>query len=308
MCHSWPVIPAIFRILGSFPFSQRWLGLSHGVLVVLPNTKALTMTTSFLAAAFRAYVAEPVLINLDASKPKERVMRFLVMFPDESGKVYLLDKVPSFLQDEVRRKKHFREQEIMPAVLLTILPNGLLWVNNQTSNAMLGDDVSLFLGDANNGLGIAWLLTWGYVTDEIIIANCASQHHVAKLGKVKAHESVNKAKGDFDQFIDNMSRETTKALGLPSMSRAATLKPAAPVAAPIDAPADPKTQTVNPKQSKDALIQIALGKGIRVTKKWSVDRLIDAIASADKAESDTADFAATSDNSDVTVDVSATVA
>jgi hypothetical protein len=234
---------------------------------------------TMLLCACRAYIAEPITTTPDPSKPKVKARKFLVMFRDGTGAVYLLDTVPPFLQDKAKRDRWFKDEDIKPSITYSV-ENGLLVEWNNTSDPELSKDVQMFLSDCNSGMGIAYLLAWGFVSEAMVIADRAAQIFVSKAGRKSAKDSAGQADQEFDQFMAEISAKAQKVLGLPSVHRAAKLAPAEPIAAPIEIiTVDVEKGVVTEDgPNKNDLVNEAKSLSIPASKSWSIEKLTTAIA------------------------------
>lgn len=238
-----------------------------------------------LAAVRREYIAERILVTPDAEKPKDKVQKFLVMFRDKTGDVYLLDKVPPRLQDPVKRRKYFRDEEILPAITFGV-DEGILSAENHTENPLLLQEVEAFLNDANSGLGVAYLLSWEFVTHDFIKAANASNNFVASAGRKTVADAVAEAEQNYEQHLAEVSRKVRKTLGMSDFRSGASLAPASKDQdedfEPQNDAIDVHATTVDEDQqstptTKAEWMALAKELGIQVNKKMSVQTIVEAI-------------------------------
>lgn len=238
---------------------------------------------SLLLAARRPYIAEQVTLVNDGTGKKVKKLSHLVMFPDKTGDVYLLDRVPPILGDPAKRRGYMLQNEIMPVVRLTVV-SGLLEVIPLSDDPTLITAVDSFFNDANSGLGVAYLLAWNYITEEHIRGAIASRNYVAAMGQMTPAEAAKSVNSDYLEYRSQIRGKCRQVLGLPEVKKAAQFAPK-PEAEPIKS-AEPKPKPVAKKpvatepSEKDALISEAKALGIKCTKKWSLRALKDAILDA----------------------------
>ena len=246
-----------------------------------------------LLCAKRDYIAQVIELVPNPQKPKAREIKYLVMFPDGTGDIFLMDSVSPFLQDAKKRKDYFKAEAIEPAITFKVV-DGLLTSWNNTSNPDLPKAIVTFFDDSNSGLGLSYLLAWGYITREWVKADRAAEKFVLGAGQVSMKESAANASREFDAFMDTVRAGAAQILGVPEVKASAKLAPAKaeaplksaePMAANANKPsAKPrKTKNVTPQQTKADLLAIAKSKNVPASKSWTVDQIIQAIAAVDDA-------------------------
>lgn len=232
---------------------------------------------SLLLAARRPYVSETITV-VHQDKPKQKSLKHMVMFPDKTGDVFLLDRVPPILADTAKRRQYFLAQEIGPVVKLTVV-NGLLEVIPLTDDPSLVVAVDAFFNDANSGLGVSYLLAWGYITEDHIKGAIASRNYVAALGSMTPKEAAASVNADYMEYRGQVRAKCRQVLGLPDVKKAAQFtpkpdpyaqtKPMKSAEPPSAEP--PKSNVPNASKASEKAMLIAKAEklGIKARKSWT---------------------------------------
>lgn len=237
---------------------------------------------TILASIRRRYITQQITTTPDPSKPKQKKSVHLVMFAEGTGDFYLLDTVPPELQEAGKRKAYFRKHKIEPAAKLVVIDGFLEAVNNTADPAVL-DQATSFLEDANNGLGIPYLLAHKFVTTDHMIGMTACAVAVKDL--CDDETAIKAAPAVWGGLVEEHKRNATRQLGLTQVtpkylsSTFGSNEPTKSASPDGEEVADQEMDSEMTEAVKKAqLVYDAQILGIRATKMWTVEQLEAAIA------------------------------
>ena len=222
---------------------------------------------TMFASVRRPYISTAISLALDPEKPKTLTRKYLVMFRDGSGDMYLLDKVPADLQFPAKRAAYLRKNNIEPAVKLQVIDGFLEPIQGtQIEAPEVVEECVAFLSEAANGLGVAYLLGHNFVTEAQMQAQAAVE--LVTLGVSEA-EALAAAASHWKSRRKSVFGDARKLMGVPGDFRPKAL-PVSPNR--VDDKTDLKTL------SKSQLLAISNGEyGLNLTKSNTIEDIIAAI-------------------------------
>lgn len=185
---------------------------------------------------------------------------FVVMFPDQTGNVYILSEVPLEVQKKASRKAFFERFGIKPSVQFSVADDGILELSGEAKNPKVLEKAQALL---ESKFGLNYLLAHGFVTREQALGMVAGAVLSQSAGEVSVEQAVITAAAIYDNAKSKNEKEINSWLGI-SASQLKKISAAIDLESPADL--EPKTvQTVD--VTSEAVTEGAVTKTPRNTKK-----------------------------------------
>ncbi|HEY9764520.1 MAG TPA: hypothetical protein V6D07_18480, partial [Trichocoleus sp.] len=190
------------------------------------------------------------------------------------------------------RKTYMKEHDIKPSAQLTVI-EGFLEAINHTADPTVLDQACSFLEDANNGLGVPYLLAHKFVTENHMLGLTAGA--VATKELCTEEEAIKAAPIVWQKLVGDHKRKAGDQLGLSGnyMPRFADPSDKQPKPENVPDASGKETQVIDQAEAERLLKVTRIGEakalGIKANKSWSIERIDKAIA---KKKDDNAKIAA----------------
>ena len=138
---------------------------------------------------------------------------FVVMFPDQSGSVYILSEVPLEVQKKATRQAYFERLGINPSVQFAVADDGILEVFGESKNPKVLEKAQSLL---ESKFGLNYLLAHGFVTREQALGLVAGAVLAQSAGEISVGQAVITASAIYDNAKSKNEKEINSWLGISS--------------------------------------------------------------------------------------------